>query len=194
MSLIGTIDPYVPGTSFSNYVERLEYFFSCNNVDDGRKKDIFMSFCGMIVFDELKLLYPATDLRTLTYAEITKKLKERYDKVESDIILRLKFRRRVQGPNELGENFILAVKLLAEQCDFGAFRDSAIRDQLVFGVHDEKVLEKLVQEDDLTLRKAEKIIKNKEMATSTVQVISQENNVHSVRYRLGNKEERSGYG
>ena len=30
----GTIDPSVMETSFSNHVDRSEYFFSCNNVED----------------------------------------------------------------------------------------------------------------------------------------------------------------
>ena len=184
MAFIGTIDPYVMGTSFSNYVESLEYFFSCNNVDENKKIDLFMSFCEMKVFEELKLLYPATDLKTLTYADITKKLKERYDKVESDIVLRLKFRRRMQGAGESGENFILGVKLLAEACDFGVFRDSAIRDQLVFGVYDKEVQHRLLQEDDLTLRTAEKIIKNREIATFRMQVLSQDSGVNSVKFRF----------
>lgn len=73
MALYGTVDPYVPGTSVANYIERLEYFFSSNDIPENRKKDVFMSLCGMTVFDELKLLFPATDLKTLSYADITKK-------------------------------------------------------------------------------------------------------------------------
>lgn len=42
MTLIGAVDPYVPGTSFSNYVEMVEYFFSSNNIEVERRKDIFL--------------------------------------------------------------------------------------------------------------------------------------------------------
>lgn len=37
MALIGTVDPYVPNTSFSNYVEHFEYFFSANTAGAVRK-------------------------------------------------------------------------------------------------------------------------------------------------------------
>lgn len=189
MALIGTVDPYVPNTSFSNYVEHFEYFFSVNAITDDKKKDLFMNLCGMAVFNELKLLYPATDLKTLSYAEITKKLKERFDRVESEVVLRYKFRCRMQSPSESGENYILAVKLLAEQCDFGEFRDSAIRDQLIYGVYDKDLQRQLLNEDNLLLKTAEKLIKNRDLVSSRAMAINAEN-VNSVRFRLGRRDAR----
>ncbi|XP_029709653.1 uncharacterized protein LOC109408284 [Aedes albopictus] len=193
MALIGTIDPYVPGTSFSNYVELIEYFFSSNNIVEERKKDVFMSCAGLAVFEELKLLYPATDLKTLSYAEITKKLKERLDKIDSEIMLRYKFRCRRQSPTESGENYVLAVKHLAESCDFGAFRDSAIRDQLVFGVYNRELQKRLLNEEELSLKSAERIIKGFEMANNNSQYFAETGaavGVNSVRNRLGNRQSR----
>ncbi|XP_062708590.1 uncharacterized protein LOC134289597 [Aedes albopictus] len=190
MGLIGSIDPYVQGTSFSHYVEQMEFIFSSNDIVEGKKKDIFLSLCGVTVFQELKRLYPATDLKTVSYADIIKKLKERYDKVESDIVMRYKFRCRVQGPNETNENFLLDVKLLAETCDFGEFRDSAIRDQLVYGVYDKDLQQKLLDEEKLTLKIAERILKTKEVAAKSSQAINRSSGVHSVsvRQRLGWKD------
>ncbi|XP_062698512.1 uncharacterized protein LOC109427057 [Aedes albopictus] len=190
MGLIGTIDPYVQGTSFSHYVEQMEYIFSSNDIQEVKKKDIFLSLCGVTVFHELKRLYPATDLKTVSYADIIKKLKERYDKVESDIVMRFKFRCRVQGPSESNENFLLDVKLLAETCDFGEFRDSAIRDQLVYGVYDKNLQQRLLDEENLTLKVAERILKTKEVAANSSQAINRTSEVHSVKERLGWKGDR----
>ncbi|XP_062558012.1 uncharacterized protein LOC134222884 [Armigeres subalbatus] len=175
----------------------MEYIFSSNDIVEGKKKDIFLSLCGITVFQELKRLYPATDLRTVSYADIIKKLKERYDKVESDIVMRYKFRCRVQGPGETNENFLLDVKLLAETCDFGEFRDSAIRDQLVYGVHDKDLQQKLLGEENLTLKVAERILKTKEVTANSSQAINRSSGVNSVKHRLGWKEikdERKNYG
>lgn len=195
MALYGTIDPYIPGTSFSNYIEHIEYFFSSNNVPDERKKDLFMTFAGMPTFEELKLLYPSTDLKTLTYSEITKKLKERFDKVDNELVSRYKFRCRKQGPSESNENFILAVKLLAESCDFGEFRDTAIRDQLLFGLSDRKLQKRLLSEDELTLRTTERIIKSSEIAVNQADAINDGSaNINSVKYRLGRNRNYGGHG
>ena len=42
----------------------------------------------------------------------------------------------------------------AEYCDFGAIKDSLIRDQIVVGINDLKLRERLLRETDLTLEKA----------------------------------------
>ncbi|KXJ82175.1 hypothetical protein RP20_CCG015370 [Aedes albopictus] len=152
-----------------------------------------MSCAGLAVFEALKLLYPATDLKTLSYAEITKKLKERLDKIDSEIMLRYKFRCRRQSPTESGENYVLAVKHLAESCDFGAFRDSAIRDQLVFGVYNRELQKRLLNEEELSLKSAERIIKGFEMANNNSQYFAETGaavGVNSVRNRLGNRQSR----
>ena len=45
----------------------------------------------------------------------------------------------------------------AEYCDFGAIKDSLIRDQIVVGINDLKLRERLLREMDLTLEKAIKL-------------------------------------
>ena len=45
----------------------------------------------------------------------------------------------------------------AEYCDFGAMKDSLIRDQIVEGINDPKLRERLLRETDLTLGKAIKL-------------------------------------
>ena len=107
-NIVDSIEPYVPGASFTNYVERLGFVSQYNNVPESSQKALFITLSGPAVFEELKLLYPARDLSTLQYAEIIKKLKERFDKKESDLIQRFKFYNRVQGEDESVENFVLA--------------------------------------------------------------------------------------
>ncbi|XP_055611720.1 uncharacterized protein LOC129758267 isoform X2 [Uranotaenia lowii] len=189
MAMFGSIDPYVPGTSFANYVERLEYFFSSNNIAELKRKDLFLSFCGMVVFDEIKLLFPAIDLKTLTYEEITKKLKERYDKTDSELQAYVRFRNRKQAPSESNENYILAVKLLAEACEFDGYRDRAIRNQLVIGIQDKELRKRLFNEENLTLKTAERMIKNSERFFDNDRFIDTEN-INSVKYRLGDRQSR----
>ncbi|XP_055610489.1 uncharacterized protein LOC129757327 [Uranotaenia lowii] len=189
MAMFGTIDPYVPGTSFSNYIERLEYFFSCNNVADDKKKDLFLSFCGMVVFDEIKLLFPAVDLKTLSYEDISKKLKERYDKKDSELHAYCRFINRKQGPNESNENFILAVKLLAEACEFDGYRDRAIRNKLVTGIQDRELRRRLFNEENLTLKTTERMLKSSERTFDNDKFMEAEN-INSVKFRLGERYER----
>lgn len=56
------------------------------------------------------------------------------------------------------------LKLKARTCNFGELKDSMIRDQIVFGVHDKKVREMLLREPELKLAEAIKIGNASELA------------------------------
>lgn len=187
-NIVGSIEHYVRGTSFSNYAERLKFIFEYNKVPEESQKSLFITLSGPAVFEELKLLYPATSISTLNYVDIVKKLQERFDKKEPDLIQRYKFYNRSQTQFESAENFVLEVKLQAEFCDFGEFKEIAIRDKLVMGVYDEALQQKLLGEEKLTLATAERIIVNWELAGERAKMISnkvQANGVGSVKTRLG---------
>ncbi|XP_055531307.1 uncharacterized protein LOC129722094 [Wyeomyia smithii] len=163
--------------------------FQYNNVPENSQKALFITLSGSAVFEELKLLYPARDLSTLQYNEIIKKLKERFDKKESDLIQRFKFYNRVQGADETAENFVLAVKLQAEFCEFGEFKDTAIRDKLLMGVYDKGLQQKMLGEENLTLATAERMIINWELAGSRAKMIGGKNEqIASVKHRLGRRD------
>ena len=51
--------------------------------------------------------------------------------------------------------FVTDLRRRAEYCDFGAIKDSLIRDQIVVGINDPKLRERLLRETDLTLEKAQ---------------------------------------
>ncbi|XP_055612032.1 uncharacterized protein LOC129758536 [Uranotaenia lowii] len=143
----------------------------------------------MVVFDEIKLLFPAVDLKTLSYEDISKKLKERYDKKDSELHAYCRFINRKQGPNESNENFILAVKLLAEACEFDGYRDRAIRNKLVMGVLDKDLRRRLFNEENLTLKTTERMLKSSERNLDNDRFMDAEN-INSVKFRLGDRQER----
>lgn len=78
----------------------------------------------------------------------------------------------VQGESETAEDFILKVKLQAESCEFGLFKETVIRDKLVMGVLDKQVQQRLIEEEDLTLAIAEKIIVNREVAGARTRLMN----------------------
>jgi len=53
--------------------------------------------------------------------------------------------------------FVTDLRRRAEYCDFGAIKDSLIRDQIVVGINDPKLRERLLRETDLMLEKAIKL-------------------------------------
>ena len=77
-NIVGSIEPYVPGTSFANYVDRLGFVFLYNKVPEDSQKALFITLSGTAVFEEIKLLYPAQDISTLRYDEIIKKIERTF--------------------------------------------------------------------------------------------------------------------
>lgn len=159
-----TIEPYRKGTPFGEWVERLEFYFSYNNVSNEHKRACFITLSGPIIYHELKLLFPTNNLKEVSYEDMVAKLRTRIDKTESDLIQRLKFNNRTQQPDETVEDFVLSVKLQAEFCSFEGFKDVAIRDRILAGVRDKSLRERLLNEEKLTLATAEKIIATWELA------------------------------
>ncbi|XP_062561428.1 uncharacterized protein LOC134227951 [Armigeres subalbatus] len=159
-----TLEPFRKGCSFSDWVDRLRFFFNMNKVPDDAKRDHFITLSGPVIFRELKLLYPNTDLAQIDYTEMVSKLKARLDKTESDLVQRLKFNVRMQQPDESLEDFVLSVKLQAEFCNFENFKEMAVRDRIVAGIRDKALQQRLLNEEKLSLESAEKLIATWEIA------------------------------
>lgn len=192
MSAMGSLDHYVAGTPFTNYFERLESLAKFNNWNEENKKCVLISLSGSVVYDELKLMFPGKELLSLKYDDMIKKLKERFDKVEPDMMQRYRFYNRYQRPEESAESFILAVKLQAENCDFKQFKETAIRDRLIMGLHDKELQKKLLMDEDLSLPAVERKIISSEIAGNTAKSIygpesRDSSDVNSIKNRLGKR-------
>lgn len=74
------------------------------------------------------------------------------------------FRSRVQQPQETFDNFLTDLRLKAKTCNFDQLSDSMIRDQIVFGIGDAKLRQRLLRETELTLQEAIKICQASELA------------------------------
>ncbi|XP_062714403.1 uncharacterized protein LOC109416611 [Aedes albopictus] len=192
MSVSTTVEPYLPNSiPFAQYIEQLEYVFINNNVPEERYKTSFLAVCGVTVFSEIKRLFPGQDVKVLTYQQITEALKKRFDKCDSEVIHSYKFWSRRQGKYEKSEDFVIAVKVLAEQCGFGNFKDRAIRDLLVIGVYNRDIQKRLCDEDDLSADRAEKLILSHEISNNRTSVLKDDDQNTSIIARLGRKEVRS---
>ncbi|EDS37759.1 conserved hypothetical protein [Culex quinquefasciatus] len=169
-----SIEPFIPGAvSFLQFLEQLEWVFEHHKVtSDEDKRTSFMATCNREVYSEIKRLFPGKDLKKLTFKEITEALQKRYDKSVAGFIQRFNFYNRVQGSNESAEDFILDVKQQAELCDFGDFKNTAIRDKLICGMADSVLQESLFDEEDLSLSRVEKLILNREANNARKKIIA----------------------
>ena len=193
-SLIGTVDHYLRGSSdymVSDYMERMNILYVLNNISDSNKKNLFITLSGPVIFEEVKLIFPGVAIAAIDYDDMISKLKERLDKTKPNMLYRHKFNARIQGIDEPAENYVLALKLLASQCGFGAHKDEAVKDKIIFGLRDEELKHKLLMDDNLTLEEVEKLVVRTELAKLRAKEVKERDDEHrsvnSVKYRLGNR-------
>ena len=81
--------------------------------------------------------------------------------------------------------FVTDPRRRAEYCDFGAIKDSLIRDQIVVGINDPKLRERLLRDTDLTLEKAVKLCRiteqSKEQSKIFISPTTQTGNIDAVK-------------
>lgn len=171
-----TIEPFRKGTSFTDWADRLIYTFDANEVkDDKKKKAHFMNLCGPFLYTHIKSLYNETERKAASFEDIITKLKQKLDKVDPDLIQRYRFSHRSQQVEETAEEFVQAVKLQAEFCGFGDFKDVAIMDRVLAGLSDEGLKEMLLKEEKLTLATMDKLITTWNVARENARSLNQNN-------------------
>ena len=72
---------------------------------------------------------------------------------KNEVFERHKFFTRIQGERESVDTFVTNLKTLARTCDFGDQNEKLIRDKLVLNGNSPTLQEKLLREENLTLKK-----------------------------------------
>ena len=90
--------------------------------------------------------------KELSFKEIVDSLAQHLDPKPIIIIERYKFHKAEQGESESIHQFIARLQKLVETCEFGAYREEAIRDRFVCGLRDCTIERKLLAESSLVLQ------------------------------------------
>ncbi|UYV76203.1 K02A2.6-like [Cordylochernes scorpioides] len=190
MSLF-TIEKFDETTeSWERYTERLEYFFEANNIDQNKKKAIFLTLLTPTVYNLLYDLCIPKKLSDVenTYPVLVRKLKNHFNPTPSAIVERSKFSNRARRPGEKISIYIAELKKMAEYCKFGSTIDEAIRDRLIAGIEDDNIQRKLLGEgDSLTLHRAIEIALALEAAAQDAKDLQSQRNPEVVmKIKQGN--------
>ena len=94
------------------------------------------------------------DEGTVSYKEIKKSLNDYFAEQRNIIVERARFNKRSQKPGESVNAFIQDLYRLADNCDYGMLKDDLIRDQIVVGVLDDTLSDRLQSKGTLTLAQA----------------------------------------
>ncbi|XP_037506076.1 uncharacterized protein LOC119382444 [Rhipicephalus sanguineus] len=99
----GKIPEFVPGTNWSSWIERLEFYYEANNIVESSKK---------------ALVAPKKPSE-VDLVDIVKLLTQHFDPRPSELLGRYRFQKRDQLPNESVKDYVTALRTLAKECNFG---------------------------------------------------------------------------
>ena len=66
----GKIEEYETSEDWAEYVERLEYYFSANDIVDDKKRSVLLTVCGKTTYKLIRSLLAPAKPDTKTYKEI----------------------------------------------------------------------------------------------------------------------------
>lgn len=162
---IGRLDQLHIGTEdFDCYIERMEQYFIANDVPETKKVAAFLSTMGAKAYELLRNLVAPDSPKDKRFRDLVKTLRAHLKPKPLVIAERFKFYKRTQQEEESVAEYMVSLKQLSTHCEFGAFLNDALRDQLVCGLHQESIQKRLLAEDKLTFKKASEIAQAMELA------------------------------
>ena len=176
----GKVMKYNHGADREAYTEQLDFYFLANGVtDDQTKKAILLSNVSTETYQLLKdLLVPATpNDADVTYSVIVERLQKHTKPEKSAFVARYEFDNRSRQVGESDSDYVATLMHLASECKFSnVTRAERLRDRLVSGIRDDKMLIDLLKEklDDLTFEIAVSRCLAIEQAKRDVQVFQGE--------------------
>ena len=172
-ALLGKIDNFdASREEWPQYVERLEQFFEANDLTgDGKaakRRATFLSVIGPEPYKLLRSLLSPEKPATKSFEELVAKLTEHYSPPPPEVIQRFRFNSRSRQPGESVATYMADLRRLAEQCNYGTTLDKMLRDRLVYGINDDRIREKLLEEKDLSYKRALEIAQGVEAANKNL--------------------------
>ncbi|XP_062715667.1 uncharacterized protein K02A2.6-like [Aedes albopictus] len=153
------------------WVERLETAFHIYGVaDEQMKKHFLLHYMGSETYDVICDKVAPDSPRTKTYQDIVATLNDFFSPQPLEISENFRFKCRRQGDkdaasaDETVDEYLVALRRIAVTCNFGAYLDTALRNQLVFGIKRNDIRSRLLEKRQLTLQDAREIAVSMELS------------------------------
>ena len=169
MALFGSIGEFIESQEvWSQYVQRLEQFFTANDIPDEKKASVFLATVGPAAFHVLSNLVAPGQPGEESYTGFIGVMSEFHNPKPLVTVQRYRFYSRFQQADESISAFVAELRSLARDCDFRRALDDNLRDKLVCAVADQALQRKLLTERDLTFKRAFDVAQSHEAAKKKV--------------------------
>ncbi|XP_037574284.1 uncharacterized protein LOC119456528 [Dermacentor silvarum] len=167
------------------YLVRLEAFFEGNGITEEKKKRaLLVAGLSTHTVAVVSGRCAPTKVNELSYKEALDILQKHFSPRRNEIAQSYKFFSRNQMPEEPVRDFLVAIRQLADTCNFGTSLDRMLRDRIVCGLQDNLVRRQLLAKSSLTRGEAEEIALAVEMAKENVKTLRtppEDEGVHVLR-------------
>ena len=153
--IIGSIGEFEKGKeTITEYFERFESFLDANVISDPvRKRAVLLATIGAETYKLIRAL-AENKPKEKSYVELKELLTGHLHPKPNVISQRYKFFKRDRNPQESVSDYIATLRKLSEHCSFGATINEHLRDRIVCGINNDKILQKLLAMKNLTLQDA----------------------------------------
>ena len=146
---IGKVQKFAVGADFEAYAEQLEFFFVANGVTDSKqKKAVLLTNLPTETYQLAKDLMTPILVRedSLTYDTIVERLQKQWNPQKSALVARYEFDNQAPNAGETVSQNVAVLKHLATDCKFNdAMRLERLRDRLVSGIRDKRMMSELLK-------------------------------------------------
>ena len=150
MATFGKIDEFTDSDNWTQYIERLNYYFQANDITDGTKKrNILLTVCGSKIYGLIRNLLSPAKPDTKSYDQISKLVEKHLNPKPSAVVRRFRFYNKMRGNGQSVADFVAELRQLSEDCEFGDTLETMLRDRLVCGIADTQIQKRLLQEKEL---------------------------------------------
>ncbi|KII61943.1 hypothetical protein RF11_06952 [Thelohanellus kitauei] len=156
--MLGKLDEYVLGESWTEYMERFRIFTKINKIEVADQVGLLLAAIGRKTYSILRSLANGKTPSELELKSIEKILGDHFSPAPLVISERFNFLSLSQAEGETLKDFSLCLHNASETCDFGLFLDEALRDKFIHGLRDtaKNIRPSLLMETQLTFKEAVK--------------------------------------
>ncbi|KAK9674931.1 hypothetical protein QE152_g40760 [Popillia japonica] len=175
------------------WIERLEGAFTIFKITQPQeKKHLLLHYIGQEAHDILSDKVAPKKAQEKSYEEVVEILGSFFESKPLEIVENYKFHLRKQAEGESVEEFMVVLRKLAINCNFGEYLDTALRNQFIFGLKNKTILNRLLEKHNIKVEKALQIAKAMEMSLKGgTEIQGKEiNQTHHIQERLPRKDEK----
>jgi len=196
MATYGSIEPFNgKKDEWEQYIERIEQFFLANELGEivptdnnaaavtkrqEKRKAILLSLIGPETYSLLRNLVSPDKPADKSFHDITTALQNYYAPKPSSTVQRFKFNTTIRKPGESVAQFLSALRKVAEHCEFTDLQER-LKDQFLYGIQNDRMKKRLLQQENLTLQKAYDLALAQEMTENDMTVLSAPETVNKVQ-------------